>query len=85
MHNTNGRCYEYTWTEMDFKDKKEGGGGDKYAKFLIEEVKPLIDSKYRTLKSKKNTAIMGSSLGGLISFYLGLHYPNVFGKIGIIW
>ncbi len=84
IHNTMGRNYEYTWTEMKSYHGKEGGGGNKYARFLIDELKPLIDFKFRTLKDRNNTAVMGSSLGGLISFYLGLYYSDVFGKIGMI-
>ncbi|MFN8577281.1 MAG: alpha/beta hydrolase-fold protein [Candidatus Sericytochromatia bacterium] len=84
IHNTMGRNYEYTWTEMHSYHGKEGGGGSRYAKFLTEEVKPFIDYKFRTLNDRNNTAVMGSSLGGLISFYLGLHNPDVFGKIGMI-
>lgn len=85
VHNTIGRNFEYTWTEMNFPGgKKEGGGGEKYARFLIEELKPFIDKNYRTSKSRNDTGVMGSSLGGLISFYLGIKHPDVFGKIGVI-
>lgn len=85
VYNTPQRSYEYTWTEMLWRNSvKEGGGGSKYAKFLIEEVKPLVDSKYRTKKDAQNTGVMGSSLGGLISFYLGLYHSDVFSKIGVI-
>jgi predicted alpha/beta superfamily hydrolase len=60
-----------------------GGAGEKYINFLVETLKPYIDSNYRTLSDRENTAIMGSSVGGLISFYAGLAYPNIFSKIGI--
>ena len=60
-----------------------GGEGDLYARFIVETLKPYIDQKYRTLQDRLNTGIMGSSMGGLISFYAGLKYQNVFGKIGI--
>jgi predicted alpha/beta superfamily hydrolase len=84
IHNTIGRNYEYTWTEMHSYHGKEGGGGSKYARFLIDELKPFIDYRFRTLSDRNNTAVMGSSLGGLISFYLGLFHHDVFGKIGMI-
>ena len=60
-----------------------GGEGDAYLEFIIENLKPYIDNNYRTLKDKDNTAMMGSSLGGLISHYAGIKYPNVFGRIGV--
>jgi len=60
-----------------------GGDGDKYAKFIVKTLKPFIDSHYRTLPDRENTVIMGSSMGGLISFYMALEYPEVFGKAGI--
>ncbi|WP_019424587.1 alpha/beta hydrolase [Paenibacillus sp. OSY-SE] len=59
-----------------------GGHASTYAAYLANELKPYIDSKYRTLTDHKHTGIMGFSLGGLISFYTGMLYPNVFGRIG---
>ncbi len=86
INNTNNRDFEYTWTSMflDFDDRKQGGGGRKYSRFIVNELKPFIDAKYRTLPFRETTAVIGSSLGGLISFYLGLYYPHVFSKIGIM-
>lgn len=60
-----------------------GGKGHAYLKFIIETLKPKIDSNFRTKTLSKHTAIMGSSMGGLISFYGALKYPNVFGKVGV--
>ncbi len=59
------------------------GEGDAYLEFITKTLKPFIDSKYRTFKNADNTGIMGSSMGGLISHYAGLKYPNVFGKVGV--
>jgi predicted alpha/beta superfamily hydrolase len=84
IFNTIQRDYEYTWTKINFGNKIQGGGGSLYAKFIIEELKQFIDSNFRTLKDRNNTSIIGSSLGGLISFYIGLYYPNIFSKIGIM-
>ena len=64
-------------------EKYGGGKGDLYLDFIIETLKPYIDSNYKTLKDKNNTAIIGSSMGGLISHYAGLKYPKIFGKIGV--
>lgn len=60
-----------------------GGEGDKYVKFVVNTLKPFIDRHYRTLSGRENTAIMGSSMGGLISLYAALEYPDVFGKAAI--
>jgi predicted alpha/beta superfamily hydrolase len=66
-----------------YKNEKYGGGNaDKYLEFIVNTLKPEIDKKYRTKTNAKNTTIMGSSLGGLTSFYAVIKYPNVFGKAG---
>ncbi len=62
--------------------KYAGGKADAYLDFIIKTLKPRVDSTYRTKTNTKNTAIMGSSLGGLVSFYAALKYPEVFGKVG---
>lgn len=59
-----------------------GGEGDKYLQFIVETLKPYIDANFRTLAKAEHTALIGSSLGGLISTYGGVKYPNVFSKIG---
>jgi predicted alpha/beta superfamily hydrolase len=58
-----------------------GGRADAYGKLLIKELKPFIDSEYRTLPGPANTGLGGSSLGGLVSLFLGLRHPLVFGKL----
>ncbi len=60
-----------------------GGEGKKYVQFIVETLKPYVDSVLRTLPSRENTAIMGSSLGGLISDYAAVAYPDVFGLAGV--
>jgi len=59
-------------------------GYDDYGRFLVETLKPLIDKKYRTLTGPTNTAVMGSSLGGVVSFFLGWQWPEVFGKVACL-
>jgi predicted alpha/beta superfamily hydrolase len=59
------------------------GEGDNYVDFLVNTLKPFIDKNYRTLPSKENTAIAGSSMGGLISYYAAIKHPTVFGKVGV--
>lgn len=56
--------------------------GETYRKFMIEELKPFVDSKYRTLADNKNTAIIGSSMGGLASFLLAWKHSEVFSMAG---
>jgi len=63
-------------------NKYGGGNGDLYMKFIVETLKPEVDKRYRTLPEAENTAIFGSSLGGLVSFYSGLKYNGTFKKIG---
>jgi predicted alpha/beta superfamily hydrolase len=53
-----------------------------YARFLIEELLPRVDAEFRTLTGAANTAVMGSSMGGLLSFYLVSHHPDTFGACG---
>ena len=53
--------------------------GDNYLRFVVKELKPLINKKYSVLTKKENTFIMGSSMGGLMSMYAISEYPNVFG------
>jgi len=72
INNSEERLEEYSDTEE----------GEKYRKFIIEELKPFIDSKYRTLSDNKNTAIIGSSMGGLVSFIIAWKYPEVFSMAG---
>lgn len=50
-----------------------------YGRRLVEEVKPVIDREYRTQSGPESTAVMGSSLGGVVSLYLAWQYPEVFG------
>jgi predicted alpha/beta superfamily hydrolase len=76
-----GRMAEYTHT----RDPRRGGGeGSRYGRLLVQELKPLIDRAFRTLPGPANTAIGGSSLGGLVSLSIALDYPDVFGKVAVL-
>jgi predicted alpha/beta superfamily hydrolase len=57
--------------------------GEQYMAFVVDTVKPFVDAHYRTRPDRANTAIAGSSMGGLISHYALLRYPQVFGKAAI--
>ena len=76
------RIDEYT-PAVDAKYKM-GGKADLYGRLLVEELKPFIDGQYRTLTDARHTGLGGSSLGGLVSLYLGLKYPEVFGRLAIV-
>jgi predicted alpha/beta superfamily hydrolase len=52
---------------------------DSYLRFLVEELKPMVDKKYATMPDRKHTFIAGSSMGGLISWYALCEYPQIFG------
>ena len=76
------RIDEYTPTRD--QTRARGGSGKLYAKFLTDELKPFIDSHYRTLTDREHTGVCGSSLGGLISLYLGYQHGDVFGMCGVM-
>lgn len=80
-HGGNKRMTEYNPYDNDQNGKGEGKA---YAAFLAKTLKPFIDSKYRTKKGPENTFVAGSSMGGLISLYTVLQYPDVFGGAGIL-
>ena len=75
------RIREYTPT----RDRKMGGGGaDLYGRMLLKEIDPFIRSEYRTLSGAENTGLGGSSLGGLLTLYLGLKFPGKFGRMAAL-
>ena len=75
------RTDEYTPTRMFGAG---GGKGDELGRMLTEELKPFIDSQYRTLPDAANTALGGSSFGGLISLHIGLKHPTSFGRLAVM-
>lgn len=76
---------EKRMTELNAWDSARFGQaeGRQYTDFVVKTLKPLIDSRYRTLPDRANTAIMGSSMGGLASHYAIAQYPQVFSKAGV--
>jgi predicted alpha/beta superfamily hydrolase len=79
IDNTPDRIPEYT----PCCDPKYGGGKlDAYDHFIVETVKPYVDTHYRSLPGKDSTAIMGSSLGGLASVAIAQRHPDIFSKAG---
>ena len=61
-----------------------GGKAEKYGKMIIEELKPFIDREYRTRPEREFTGLGGSSLGGLVSLYLGLQRPDIFSRLAVM-
>jgi predicted alpha/beta superfamily hydrolase len=66
--------------------KRYGGTpiSDNYLRFLVYELKPFIDRRYRTRPEREFTFLMGSSMGGLISMYAICEYPHIFGGAGCL-
>ena len=74
------RIDDYTPVE----DRRLGGGkADAYGQMLVEELKPFVAHQYRTLAGPENCGMGGSSLGGLVTLYLGMRYPHVYGKLAV--
>lgn len=80
--NTPDRIYEYTPTRGSDPDLV-GGGGDAYLEFVVTELKPVVDRELRTRPAADQTALAGSSLGGLITAYAGTRYAAVFERLGV--
>ncbi len=70
-------------TERPADDIHEGGMGIPYGEWVVNTVKPFIDKYYRTKPEREHTLLAGSSLGGLITAYMGSAYPEVFGSLGV--
>ena len=82
IYNTGDRrlaeyTHEYNW-------QMGGGEADKYGDLLTRELMPWIASQYRVRQDRKSTGLGGSSLGGLVSLYLGLRHPDAFGRLALL-
>lgn len=82
VHNAGrDRLAEYS----PFPDPRHGGGeADEYLEFLVDTLKPRIDRMFRTRRDRDSTAILGSSMGGLVSLYAYFRHPSVFGRAGVM-
>ncbi len=81
VYNTAARIDEYT-SERD--SQRGGGEADKYGLLLTRELMPWIASQYRVRRDRESTGLGGSSLGGLVTLYLGLKYPAIFGRLAVM-
>ena len=78
------RLSEYSAWDFEFRSGSViPAGADDYLDFIVNELKADIDYEFRTLPERENTALIGSSMGGLISAYGGARYNNVFGRLGV--
>lgn len=92
IYNTDDRLTEYfpakTWQYVPEADRKDAKldklTADAYMKFIVEELKPFIDERYKPLTTREHTFMMGSSMGGLISLYALCEYPQVFGGVACL-
>lgn len=80
-HAMDKRIVEFTPSTTTSRFGK--GQGRAYVRFLAERLKPHVDQTYRTLPDCEHTGIGGSSMGGLISIYAGMMYPNIYGRLMI--
>ena len=69
--------HEYNW-------QMGGGEADKYGDLLTQELMPWIASQYRVRQDREGTAMGGSSLGGLVTLYLGLRHPQAFSRLALL-
>lgn len=79
------RIDEYTPVRSETgKMRGHGGKADFYGRMIIEELKPFIDREYLTKPEREFTGLGGSSLGGLVSLYLGFKRPDVFSRLAVL-
>ncbi|HEY6490002.1 MAG: alpha/beta hydrolase-fold protein [Terracidiphilus sp.] len=75
------RIAEYT---PDRNPQMGGGEAESYGRLFTEELMPWVASQYRVRQEREATGMAGSSLGGLVTLFLGLRYPKHFGKLGVL-
>ena len=73
----------WKYKESNIPGMQFGGKGIEYGEFVMDVVKPFIDKEYRTLADREHTAMIGSSLGGNITQFLGLEYQDQIGCLGV--
>ncbi|MDW7670271.1 MAG: alpha/beta hydrolase-fold protein [Bacillota bacterium] len=83
-HQHDQRLNEYAHVDGAYEGSSVKGKGLLYESFLLEDVKPFIEANFRVLAGREHTGLMGSSMGGLVTFQIGLRHPSVFGKLGVL-
>lgn len=71
-----------TMKSLKVTDRPVGGDGEAYSRFIVETLKPFVDGHYRTRIEREHTYLVGSSMGGFISLYMGAKFPHLFAGIG---
>lgn len=71
----------YLWKDPYDANEVEGGEGDGFLDFLVDTLKPVIDTRFRTLSDRENTSIAGTKMGGLLALYGGLTRPDYFSQV----
>jgi predicted alpha/beta superfamily hydrolase len=84
-HGGRSRIDEYTHVRSETgRMRGHGGKADEYGRMLAGDLKPFIDTHYLTKPEREFTGLGGSSLGGLVSLYLGLTNPEVFSRLAVM-
>nr|WP_255216102.1 alpha/beta fold hydrolase [Pseudenhygromyxa sp. WMMC2535] len=81
VDNTPARMDEYTQVEDEIDGTVYGGLADAYADFLVEGVQPFVASRYALAPAPEGAAVMGASLGGLVSLYIAQRHPEHFSAL----
>jgi predicted alpha/beta superfamily hydrolase len=90
VYNTGfNRMNEYAPTPAEFsgwdgEKCRSRGDAKRYARFFVNELKPFIDAHYLTLDGPRHNAVVGSSMGGLVSLYFALWHPRMFGHVAAL-
>ncbi|WP_051293263.1 alpha/beta hydrolase [Olivibacter sitiensis] len=79
-HSREERIKEYFFSPSERFPQPRGRA---YLEDILTTLKPYIDSHFRTLPDRRHTAMVGSSMGGLLTLYAGIYYPDVFGTLGV--
>lgn len=83
IYNSNKRIDEYMPYDMGIDmGGQRGGKSDVFAEFMVNKIIPYIDGKYKTIPTRENRAVMGSSAGGILSFWMGMKYSDLFSMVG---
>lgn len=78
-----GKVEPFIMVFIDPKDRnKEYWADNRWADFVANEVVPEVDRRYKTVQDREGRAVIGASLGGVTSLWIGLKHPDKFGALG---